>query len=161
MSNDRNPPVWTGPVIRFIEANLPILDPRGEEWNHMCATAYQFGCEALAALGQAEETGRGASPLASPRLPEALPRWDDICVTVLSIANQCGRLSYRLPDGRESEEVAAWWGRCEDTVMPPPPNILALHGLGPAHANPEVLREAGSVASCRAGQDTNLPLQPA
>ena len=32
MSNDRNPPVWTSPVIRFIEASLPVLDPKGEEW---------------------------------------------------------------------------------------------------------------------------------
>lgn len=128
MSN-QNPPVWTGPVIRFIEDNLPVLDPKGEEWDHMHTTAYQFGCEALAALGQAEETGRGARPLARPRLPEVLPRWDDICVTVLSLANQRGLLSYRLPDGRDSAEAAALWGRREGAVMPPP-NILASHGLG-------------------------------
>lgn len=90
MSNDRNPLIWTSPVIRFIRDSLPVLDPRGEEWDHMCATAYQFGCEVLIALGQAEETGRGARPLARPRLPEVLPRWDDICVTVLSLASQRG-----------------------------------------------------------------------
>lgn len=139
MSNNRNPQVWTGPVIRFIKDNLPVLDPGGEEWDHMCITAYQFGCEALAALGQAEETRRGARPLARPHLPEVLPRWDDICVTVLSLANQRGLLSYRLPDGRESAEAATWWGRCEGAVRPPP-NILASHGLGPAHTSPEVVR---------------------
>ncbi|MDF3606673.1 hypothetical protein PE067_11335 [Paracoccus sp. DMF-8] len=138
MSNDQNPPVWTSPVIRFIKDNLPVLDPRGEEWDHMCATAYQFACEALIALGQAEETGRGARPLTHPRLPEVLPRWDDICVTVLSLASQCGLLSYRLPDGRRSPAAAAWWGRREGEIMPPP-NIMAAHGLGGAHAAPEVL----------------------
>jgi len=96
MSKDQNPATWTGPLIRFIKDSLPVLDPKGEEWDHMFATAYQFGCEALAALGQAEETGRGARPLARSRLPEVLPRWDDICVTVLSLASQRGQLSYRL-----------------------------------------------------------------
>ncbi len=80
MSNDQTPPVWTGPVIRFIEDNLPVLDPDGMEWDHMFTTAYQFGCDALIALGQAEVTGRGARPLARPRLPDIPPRWDDICV---------------------------------------------------------------------------------
>ncbi|WP_231493206.1 hypothetical protein [Paracoccus pantotrophus] len=125
-------------MIRFIKDNLPVLDPRGEEWDHMCATAFQYGCDALIALGQAEETGRGARPLERPWRPDILPRWDDICITVLSLASQCGLLSYRLPDGRESPAAAAWWGRCEDEIVPPP-NIMAAHGLGPAHATPEVL----------------------
>lgn len=151
MSNDPNPTVWTGSVIRFIASNLPVLDPKGEDWDHMFTTAYQFGCDALIALGQAEETGRGARPLPRPQLPQILPRWDDICVTVLSLAHQCGLLSYRLPDGRESPEVASWWGRREDEIMPPP-NIMAAHGLGPAWAAPEVLsvlRALGLVESCQ------------
>ena len=92
----------------------------------------------LVALGQAEETGRGARPLAHPRLPDILSRWDDVCVTVLSLAHQRGQLSYRLPDGCESPEAAAWWGRRKGAVMPPP-NITAAHGLGPARAAPQVL----------------------
>lgn len=138
MIHHPNPATWMPPVIRFIEASLPVLDPRGEEWDHMFTTAYQCGCEALIALGQAEETGRGARPLAHPRLPDILPRWDDICVTVLSLAHQRGLLSYRLPDGCESPETAAWWGRRKGAVMPPP-NIMTSHGLGPAWAAPEVL----------------------
>lgn len=138
MIHPPNPATWIPPVIRFIAANLPVVDRKGEEWDHMFTSAYQFGCDALIALGQAEETGRGARPLAHPQLPEILPRWDDICVTVLSLAHQCGLLSYRLPDGRESPEAAAWWGRHEDEIMPPP-NIIAAHGLGPAWAAPEVL----------------------
>lgn len=138
MSNDQNPEIWTGPVIRFVKDNLPVLDHTSEEWDHMCVTAFQYGCDALIAFGQAEETGRGARPLAHPRLPNILPRWDDICITVLSLASQCGLLSYRLPDGCESPAAAAWWGRREDEIMPPP-NIMAAHRLGPAHAAPEVL----------------------
>ena len=83
MTPTPNPARWTGPVIRLITRNLPVLDPEAREWDHMCCTAWQFGCEALAALGQAEETDRGARPLPHPQLPERLPRWDDICVTVL------------------------------------------------------------------------------
>ncbi|WP_258551973.1 hypothetical protein [Paracoccus versutus] len=136
-------------MIRFIEANLPTLDRKGGEWDHMFTTPYQFGCEALIALGQAEETGRGARPLAHPRLPDILPRWDDICVTVLSLAHQRGQLSYRLPDGCESPEAAAWWGRRAGAVLPPP-NIMAAHRLGPAWAALQVLsvfRALGLVGS--------------
>ncbi|WP_323718397.1 hypothetical protein [Paracoccus aminovorans] len=117
----------------------------------MFTSAYQFGCDALIALGQAEETGRGARPLAHPRLPDILPRWDDICVTVLSLANQCGLLSYRLPDGRESPEAAAWWGRHEGEVMPQP-NIMAAHGLSPAWAAPEVLPVLRALGLTESGQ---------
>ena len=138
MTHTPNLARWTGPVIRFITRNLPVLDPGTREWDHMCCTAYQFGCAALAALGQAEETARGARPLPHPRLPEILPRWDDICVTAISLARQCSLLSYRRHDGSEAPEAAAWRGRHEGTVVPRP-NILAAHGLGPAHAVPEAL----------------------
>ena len=139
MTPTPNPARWAGPVIRFIACNLPVLNPETREWDHMCCTAYQFGCEALAALGQAKETARGARSLPHPRLPERLPRWDDICVTVISLAHQRDLLSYRRPDGSEAPEAAAWRGRREGTVVPRP-NITAAHGLGPAHAVPEVLQ---------------------
>jgi len=153
MIHHPNPAVWIPPVIRLIEANLPVLDRKGEEWDHMFTTAFQFGCDALIALGQAEETGRGAKPLPHPRLPEILPRWDDICVTVLSLARQCGLLSYRLPGGCESSETAAWWGRREGEVMPPP-NIMAAHGLGPAWAAPQVLSVLCGLGLIETGQWT-------
>lgn len=151
MRHHTDPATWILPVIRFIEANLPALDPGGMEWDHMFTSAYQFGCEALIALGQAEETGRGARPLAHPRLPDILPRWDDICVTMLSLASQCGLLSFRLPDGRESPEVAAWWGRRVGAVLPPP-NITAAHGLGPAWAAPQALSVLHALGLVGSGQ---------
>lgn len=153
MIHHPNPATWIPPVIRFIEAYLPVLDRKGEEWDHMFTTAYQFGCDALIALGQAEETGRGARPLAHPRLPDILPRWDDICVTVLSLAHQRGLLSYRLPDGRESPGGAEWWGRRAGETMPPP-NIMAVHGLGPAWAAPQVLPVLRPLGLIKSGQWT-------
>ena len=78
---------------------------------------------------------RGRSP--APGCRRSCPD-GTICVTVLSLASQCGLLSYRLPDGCESPEAAAWWGRRKGEVMPPQ-NILAAHGLGPAWAAPQVL----------------------
>ena len=153
MIHHPNPATWIPRVIHLIEANLPVLDPRGEEWDHMCTTPYQFGCDALIALGQAEETGSGARPLAHPRLPDILPRWDDICVTVLSLAHQRGLLSYRLPDGHESPEAAAWWGRRAGETMPPP-NIMTSHGLGPAWATPEVLPVLCALGLVGSGQWT-------
>lgn len=89
-------PGWPHPVIGFLAANLPVPDRETGDWDHMFISAYQMGCEALAALGQAEETDRGARPLALPRLPKILPRWDDICVVVLGLAEQRDLLSYRL-----------------------------------------------------------------
>ena len=151
MIHHPNPATWIPPVIRFIEANLPVLDRKGEEWDHMFTSPYQFGCDALIALGQAEETGRGARPLAHPRLPDILPRWDDICVTVLSLAHQRGLLSYRLPDGHESPEAAAWWGRRAGETTSHP-NIMAAHGLGPAWAAPEVLPVLRALGLIESGQ---------
>lgn len=130
-------------MIGFIARNLPVLDASAGEWDHMFTSAYQMGWEALAALDVAEETDRGARPLPRPQLPEILPRWDDICAVVLGLAEQRGLLSYRLPDGRESPETAAWWGRRKGTVLASP-NIDAAHGLGRAHAAPTVL----SVLEC-------------
>src|SRR5690606_26454461 len=153
MIHHPNPATWIPPVIRFIEAYLPVLDRKGEEWDHMFTTAYQFGCDALIALGQAEETGRGARPLAHPRLPDVLTRGDDICVTVLSLAHQRGLLSYRLPDGRESPGGAEWWGRRGGEAMPPP-NIMTSRGLGRAWAAPEVLPVLCALGLVRSGQWT-------
>ncbi|WP_257154213.1 hypothetical protein [Paracoccus pantotrophus] len=140
-------------MIRFIAGNLPVLDRKGEEWDHMFTTAFQFGCEALVALGQAEETGRGARPLPHPRLPGILPRWDDICVTVLSLAHQCGLLSYRLPDGCESPEASAWWDPHAVAVLPQP-NIKTEHWLGPAWAAPQVLPVLRALGLIESGQWT-------
>ena len=78
---------WTTDVIEFLSRNLPAVDSM-QGWIDKAMTAYQIGCMALAALGQADETNWGASKRAKPQLPAILPRWDDICIAVLWLAEQ-------------------------------------------------------------------------
>lgn len=89
-SGPEEPPsdAWVGPVIEFLSANLP--GDRELGWEHHFVTAYQIGCEALVALGQADETTHGAVPRGSPALPPILPRWDDVATAVIYLAAQNG-----------------------------------------------------------------------
>jgi len=127
---------WTTDVIGFLSQNLPIQND-GEGWDHMSSTAYQIGCEALVALGQAHETKWGAIPRKNPQLPNVLPRWNDVCVAILWLANQQNKLSYRLPDGSVPPSRTGWI--VKGAPSPSSPNIAAAQGLGPAYAAPEVL----------------------
>lgn len=79
-------PTWTAPVIVFLADNLPG-DP-SVAWDHLFITAYEVGCEALAALGQATQILGGAIPLADPEIPDFLPRWDDVATAVVWVAAQ-------------------------------------------------------------------------
>lgn len=133
---------WAPVVIDFLSSNLLRDGDRGG-WNHMFSTAYQIGCEALVALGHAEETDWGAVPLANPMLPGQLPRWDDICVAVLGLAEQQNKLSYRLADGSKQSPRVGWSGF---TVLPsteqrqlPAPNIAKKGVMGTAHAASDLL----------------------
>lgn len=95
---------------------------------------------ALVALGQAEETERGAIPRAAPQLPFVLPRWDDICVVVLRLAEQQGQLEYRARDGSlPPSRGGTFVVRALNAPPPPAPNIAAAYSLGPARAAAEVL----------------------
>lgn len=130
---------WPGAAADFLERNLPALDD-GSGWQDMAVTACQIGCEALVALGRADATGWGASRRAAPRRPAMPPRWDDLCVAVLGLARQQGQLAYRLPDGSPQPERAGdFIIRRIGAPSPPPPNIAAAHGLGPALARSELL----------------------
>ena len=128
-------------IIDFLSRNLP-RDDEEEGWNDMALTAYQIGCEALVALGQADKTRRGAIPRKNARLPEELPRWDDLCVSVLRLAAQQKLLSYHRPDGSVPPLPKGGFHIYRiGGPSPPPrlPNIGAANGLGPAFATPEVL----------------------
>ena len=131
------PPVTARKLIGFFSRNIPMLDQNGD-WHHMHITAYQIACEALAALGHAEETEWGARPVADPHLPAAMPRWDDICIAVLKMARQLNLISYRHSDG-----LGATPHVTRDLVRPqtaqPPSNIAAASGLGAACAAPELM----------------------
>lgn len=129
---------WTADVIGFLSSNLPTAFDR-DGWHHMFSTAYQIGCEALVALGQAQETEWGALPLENPRLPSVLPRWDDVSVSVLWLAEQQNKLEYHYPDGTKPTANSHWTVAFVGAPALPPPNIAAIEGLGPAHATPDVL----------------------
>ncbi|TBY57395.1 hypothetical protein E0H59_07425 [Rhizobium leguminosarum bv. viciae] len=78
---------WPRAVIEFLRESLPVDSRSPLRWSDSSMTAYQLGCDALVALGQAERFGPGALAKDRPKLPEVLPRWDDICVTVLGLAD--------------------------------------------------------------------------
>lgn len=110
---------WAEPVVAFL-AHFTPREPDGE-WEDYASTSYEIACAALVALGQADATETGARPRQPPIIPALLPRWDDICVSVLWLAEQQRLIQY-VP-------------LSFDTV----PDIRASSGLGPAHATPEVL----------------------
>lgn len=119
MTSATEPPVWIGPVMAFLEANLPARGRNGE-WDHMFSSVFQMVCMALCALGQADETPVGAVRRATPALPERLPRWDDICIAVLGLAVQ-----NRLIDYHSRDRVAP---------PKPQPDLASSPGSGPARA---------------------------
>ncbi|WP_210204451.1 hypothetical protein [Agrobacterium pusense] len=119
-------PTWTAPVIEFLADNLPG-DP-SVAWDHLFITAYEVGCETLAALGQATTVFGGATPIAEPEIPDVFPRWDDVATAVIWVAAQSNLLGYRHFAG--SREQPNQRGRYR-------PNIRASHGCGPAYLAPE------------------------
>lgn len=129
---------WPKKVIGFISNRLP-LGYDSQSWEHQFSSAYQLGCEALVKLGYADETDYGAILRNDPQLPSELPRWDDICVVVLSLANQQGGLDYRLiDDNMLASQPSLDFVRVGGST-PPQPNITPAAGLGPAYAETEVL----------------------
>jgi hypothetical protein len=136
---------WADPVVAFLRANIPREDetPAVESrrgWNHMFSTAYQIGCMALIALGEATEEVWGATPRIPPVRPAVLPRWDDVAVAVLWLAEQQNTLQWCLPDGSvRPQRTGRFVVRAIDAPRPPPPNIAAAHHCHPARASVEVM----------------------
>lgn len=131
---------WDDPVAAFLRATLPVESDERKGWNHLCSTAYQIGCMALVALGEATWEVWGAVPRDPPVRPEVLPRWDDVSVAVLWLAQQQNLLEWRMPDGSVPvRRVWTWTITRADAAPPPPPTIAAAHGRGPAHAAPGVM----------------------
>ncbi|WP_211095323.1 hypothetical protein [Yoonia maricola] len=96
----------------------------------------------LVKLGFADTTEWGAIPKDHPERPETLPRWDDICISVLWLAAQQNKLSYRLQDGSVlPRRIGNGFVMVRKDAPPPAtPNIAARFGLGPALAQSEVER---------------------
>lgn len=125
-------------LIAFLSQSVPQLEDG--TWDHMFLSDFQFGCMALVALGQADELPCGAVPRQTPRLPQILPRWDDLCVTVVSLAEYHGGLEYRRPDGSpRPTQQGNWIIRQVPAPAVAAPNIAAASGLGPARATEAML----------------------
>jgi hypothetical protein len=136
---------WADPVAAYLRANIPREDEipvRDSEhgWNDMALTAYQIGCMALIALGEATEEKWGARPRIPPHRPAVLPRWDDVAVSVLSLAEQQNQFQWCLPDGGiPPQRSGQFIVRAVNAPSPPPPTIDAAHGSRPARATDEVM----------------------
>lgn len=117
---------WARAVAVFFSYGLPYKDETG--WEHYHITAYEAGCAALVAMGQAHEFVGGAKPLRFPERPEPPPRWDDISTAVICVAAQNGELRFRKLDRR----VLSLNADERDSV--PEANIAAANGVGPACA---------------------------
>lgn len=126
----RTPPAshWVGSVIEFLKFFLPTGDGGG--WEHHCISAYKAGCDALVALGAAEATTEGATPVTEPELPAILPRWDDVATVVIMLAAQSGLLEYRPFAGTRAPSKPIGALRS---------NIRAAYGSGPAYLAFEVV----------------------
>lgn len=145
-------------VVAFVQAAWPVQvegDPPRRGWNDMALTAYEVACDALVALGEAEDTEWGAVAKADPRLPEVLPLWKDIAVAVLWLARQQNLLTYRQRDG--SLPPPRGGGFVVQRIGGPPllpPNILAGPGSGPARVAAVVIPVLEALGLARDGRWT-------
>ena len=126
---------WASPVSEFLMRHLPRAALHGaDEWDHMAISAYELSCAALVTFGIAETTpGGGARRLERPRSGLSGPRWDDICLVVLSMADQAGKLNYRDRDDQRAPEHRVPGERW------PAPNLRSAHGLGQAWASDDAI----------------------
>jgi hypothetical protein len=131
-------PEMANAVVQFLHAAWPTQaegDPPQRGWDHMFSTSYQIACMALVALGEAEDAVWGAVAKAEPRLPDALPFWEDVAVAVLWLAQQQNLLTYRQMDGSLPPPRGGGFVVQRKGGPPlPPPNIQAGPGSGPARA---------------------------
>ncbi|WP_334543827.1 hypothetical protein [Rhizobium leguminosarum] len=118
------PPPWIEPVIDFVSSALP-RDPDGN-WEHLCISALELGCELLVRLGHAAHMmGYGAKPVAEARSSDLSLRWDDVATVVISLAAQTSFLGFRVFAGTSGGPARLLR-----------PNIRAAHGCGPGYLDP-------------------------
>jgi pellino protein len=120
---------WPGAVIEFLKERLPVARRSPLTWSDDSMTAYQLGCDALVALGQAERIGPSAISKDWPKLPEVLPRWDDICVVVLGLAD----VTFMQPGAPTSTK------RYPPVQTAPDVNIAACKTADAAEASTDIL----------------------
>ncbi|PDT10001.1 DUF2442 domain-containing protein [Rhizobium sp. M1] len=137
---------WARPVDEFLSYNIPYDDLLG--WEHYHMTAYEVGCEAMVALGQAQRTVGGAKPRRLPERPSTPPRWDDISTVVIYVAAQNEQLRFWSFD----TPVRSWKASEGRSVA----NIVAANGAGPAYTTSEVYSVLEALGLVRAGRWTEV-----
>jgi hypothetical protein len=112
-------------TIRFPDL---VVDCGPREDQAMCATAPVLACDVLIALGYATDAPRGARLLPSPVPPNVLPRWDDACCVVLSVAEQLCQIRLRHSWSGPDDETGPSSAHPETSVLL---NLLGLtsHGV--------------------------------
>lgn len=138
-------PSWLAFVVEFISNALP-RDPAGN-WEHLHIGAYETACELLVKLGCAIDNGTGAIPVAEPKLPEVIPRWDDVATLVIWVAAQSGDIGFRHFPGARRRPIS---------VGLAPANIRAAHGCGPAFLADEAFPAFQSVGLILGGSWTDI-----
>lgn len=147
---------WPTPVTAYLKEALPTDRKESGEvvFRDMAGSAFQQGCHALAALGQATRTAYGADPHPNPALPAVLPRWDDVCCAVLRMLHQKAELDYRNADGsvhqRPTKPGQIQFRAVGASPFPPPlaANIAPAFGGGSAwvsEARMGLLKDLGLV----------------
>ncbi|AJC79814.1 hypothetical protein IE4803_CH02625 [Rhizobium etli bv. phaseoli str. IE4803] len=114
-------PGWVPFVVEFISNVLP--SNQAGNWEHLHIGAYEIACELLVKLGCAVDNGTGAIPVTEPKLPEVIPRWDDVATLVVWVAAQSGLIGFRNFPGAQNRLMAVGLAQA---------NIRASHGCGPA-----------------------------
>lgn len=96
--------------------------------DHGCETAWEMACDVLIGLGYATDAPRGVRLLPSPVPPNVLPRWDDACCVVLSVAEQLCRIRLRHSWSGPDDETGPSSAHTETSVLL---NLLGLtsHGV--------------------------------
>lgn len=112
-------------VASYLVANAPGAS--SGYLDHGYETAWELACDALVALGYATEAPRGARLLPSPVSPAVLPRWDDICCVVLSVAEQLCRLRLRHSWSGPGDETGPGSADLETAALL---NLLGLTSCG-------------------------------
>jgi hypothetical protein len=111
-------------VAEYLIAHTPGASG---ELDHSHISAWQMSCETLKALGYATETARGALLRPAPALPAVLPRWDDTCCVVLSVAEQTGGIRLRHPRSEPTDETGPGTADLETEALL---NLLGLASGG-------------------------------
>lgn len=126
-------------IIEFLVKNTPKRMDASNDLDHSFATAFQISCETLAKFGVVEETAWGAKAITNAQKPNLLPRWDDICACILSVAYQTGQIIY-LQANDEIPSMKIGELKTEIPGYFPEIKINQNFGLGTAYVNANILR---------------------